>query len=227
MSLTQEEIEAVEKNRAPLAFEVDWERLDQINRRRSPLVLRRAATGAIVILAGVLGIVLGRLIPSKNGVVGPSTEILLASLTPVARGERGLTTGRPQPTPEGTFAVLPGSSYSLVIRSPRSGVATLLLLGPERIVVLPRSGQSPIRVPAGQPLVHGPLAAPRARSTALLIVADPDPTETVSKVVAQTQSGQISVAELAERIRAALAGAGRTWVAMSQVDVEPAHDPQP
>jgi hypothetical protein len=218
MNLSEDEMRQLEElNRS--AFDVDWGRFGTIPGRRWPSPRRLTTDAAVVALAVFLGALLDRLISPKGVAVAPG-ELLLASLTPVPRTDRGGEADRLETTADGSFALRPGSSFSLIISSPRSGKATVVLSSDDRTAIYPTREQRSIDIEAGKSYRYGPLRAPRSRTTAVAVVTDPEATETIRTLLAGPPP--TASAPLASRIQDTLRKAGHPWIAINQVLVEPA-----
>jgi hypothetical protein len=223
MNLTKEEMRHLEElNR--LAFDVDWKRLNEIHRGRFSLPAPLVINAAIVFLAVILGVLLGHLITSRIGAVVPPGELLIAGLTPAPGLARDGKIDRLEATLDGAYAIRSGSTYSLIISSPRSGEATLVLSGADQTVVYPAAGQGPILVDAGKPSRYGPLRAPRSRTTVLVVVTDPQATVTIRAILEKSSVTEVEL--LAPRIQDALRKAQGHWIAINQLIVEPSPAPR-
>ncbi len=227
MSLTREEIEQLEQDRAANdAFEVDWERLDKLHGARFRFRRGLSTGAALVTVAAALGVLVGRFLPSTGGAARPRGELLIASLTPAPRLARSGDAGRVETTSDGTFAIRPGSPYSLIIRSPRAGAATLVVGEAGRSpVIYPTPRQSPLRVEAGKPFTFGPLRAPRSRTIALVVVADPQAASAVRAIIEGLSPAEIEAS--ASRIQDALRDVRLPWAAINRIIIEPAPQATP
>lgn len=202
--------------------------------------------------AVVVGVFLGRFFAGKgpHALEGTNCEIILANLTPVPDSRlRGGNTSSPvstntgpatdrgsQPgaenerpavavTSEGSFAIAPESTYGLVIRSPRAGWATVVVLDSNQPKTYPKPGQPRIPIRAESPFNFRPLVAPMSGTRVLAIVTDSDATEVIDGAVRSVPPESIGSVVFVDRIREALGKTGRSWAAIGQVVLEPAQSP--
>jgi hypothetical protein len=180
---------------------------------------------AALVLVGLgLGLIAGRRLESRDR-AGPMTELLTATLTPAPRQDRSGNADEIRVTADGSFAIRPGAGYSLIIRSPRAGAATIVLSGAGQTIVYPKEGRDPILVDAEMKShSYGPLPAPLLKSTAIVVITDSDATATIRAIVEgkRTTPGE----SLEALIRDEFSKAGRPWVAIERVIVEPSSQPE-
>jgi hypothetical protein len=183
--------------------------------------LRRAALVALGLAASFL---LGWLIGQRR--LGPEsperpTELLLAGLTAVPRDSRALEAARVTLDDRGVYRIAGGRDFALEIRSPRRGVATLVVLGPGQPVVYPLPGQADIAVEPMDPRKFGPLDRPEARRTALVIVTATPAAEMVRRHLESAEAALDQPDRLLAQLEQALWAAGQHWAAIGHIIIEP------
>jgi hypothetical protein len=188
------------------------------------MLLRAALIGSGLAASFLLGWLLGqgRWGPEPSGQPG---ERLLASLTAVPRDSRAADAARVTLDDQGVYWIAGGRDFGLEIRSPRRGVATLVLLGPGQPVVYPLPGQADIAVEPLEPRKFGPLDRPQARTTVLVLVTATPAAETVRQHLAAAEVAQDQPDQLLARLEQALWGAGQGWAALGRITIEPAGRP--
>jgi hypothetical protein len=150
--------------------------------------------------------------PSRPG------ERLLASLTAVPRDARSVEAARVTLDDRGVYRIAGGKDFALDICSPRRGMATLVLLGPDHRLVYPLPGQADIAVEALEPRKFGPLDRPEMKTTVLVIVTATPVAETVRRHLAEAGGAQ-------DQLEQALWAAGQRWAALGRIIIEPAGRP--
>jgi hypothetical protein len=200
---------------------------DQVGRDvAARLVLARwLHRAALIFVSAGLGLIAGRQLAPTQDPAGPMGELLSASLTPVPGQDRSDRLNEISVTSDGSFTIHPGTPYSLIIRSPRAGAATIVIISAGQTIIYPKNGQDPIGVEAGmKPQPYGPLTAPLSKSTAIVVITDQDATATIGAIVERqsTAPGE----PLEGRIRDELSRAGRPWVAIERVSIEPPSQPE-
>jgi hypothetical protein len=189
------------------------------------LVLARWVPRAALVLASAgLGGIAGHQLATTRDQPSPMREILIARLTPVTGQDRSGDGDRIETKADGSFAIQQ-EFYSLSICSPRSGIATIVLTGPGQPIVYPKGKQEPIRVEAEKPLRYPAMPTPRSRTTVIVVITEPDATAIIRTTV--EASSTIAGDPLESRIRDSLWKAGRSWVAINQVIIEPTSRPAP
>jgi hypothetical protein len=152
-------------------------------------------------------------------------ETLLVSLTPEARKERaGAPAVQVRLTDTGTYRVQADGAFNVVLRSPRRGYASLVLMTPRQTIVYPKSQESAIVVEPWVEQVSPPL--PLQEETVVLIVITQSPAASV--VRAFFDSAGFPPRDLPAHLDAlkdTLWKQGYTWAALGQITVEP--DPKP
>jgi hypothetical protein len=152
----------------------------------------------------------------------PFFELLLASLTAVPRDSRSPEAARVMLDDQGVYRIAGGKDFALEIRSPREGVATLVLLGPGEPVVYPLPGQGDIAVEPLEPRKFGPLDRPEGRTAVLVIVTATPAAEMVRQHLASAGAAQ----DQPERLLAhALWAGGQRWAALGRIAIEPVERP--
>jgi hypothetical protein len=187
--------------------------------------LRRAALVGFGLAASfLLGWLIGqrRLGPEAPGRPG---ELLLAGLTAVPRDSRALEPARVMLDDQGVYRIAGGRDFALEIRSPRQGVATLVLLGPGQPMVYPLPGQADIAVEPMQPRKFGPVDRPEARTTVLVIVTATPAAETIRQRLAAPGAALAQPDRLPAQLEQALWAAGQRWAAVGRIVIEPLGGP--
>jgi hypothetical protein len=188
-------------------------------------MLRRAALVGLGLAASFL---LGWLI--GQGRLGPEPlqrpgERLLASLTALPRDSRAVEAARVMLDDQGVYRIAGGRDFALEIRSPRRGVATLVLLGPGEPLVYPQPGQADIAVEALEPRKFGPLDRLEARTTVLVLVTATPPAEIVCHQLVAGGAALDEPDRLLDQLEKALLGAGQRWVAFGRITIAPLEKP--
>jgi hypothetical protein len=194
----------------------------QALRRRT---LLRAALVGIGLAASFL---LGLLVGSWRFAPQPSErppERLLASLTAVPRDSRAADAARVTLDDQGVYRITGGRDFSLEVRSPRRGVATIVLLGRGQPTVYPLPGQADIAVEPLEPRKFGPLDPPQARTTVLIIVTATPAAETVREHLAAGAGALDQPDRMLAQLEQVLWGAGQRWAALGRITIEPAGRP--
>lgn len=223
----------------------------KFNSTRSQPVLTVALRGFVLAASVLLGVFVNRFLTAwRPHLTGSSCEVILANVTPVPDSRsRGMASRSPNAviadslanlssvlrgtsdfnvgstlavTGEGSFAIAPASTYGVVIRSPRSGWATVIVLDSEQPRTYPKPNQERIAIQADRPFRFYPLQAPRSSTPVLAIVTDPDATEVINGVIQRLPREARSSVALVDRVQEALVKAGHSWAVIGQVTVEPA-----
>jgi hypothetical protein len=191
-------------------------------RRRT--LLRAALVGIGLAASFLVGFLAGsgRFAPQPSGQPG---ERLLASLTAVPRDSRAAEAARVTLDDQGVYRITGGRDFALQIRSPRRGVATLVLLGPGQPLVYPLPGQADIAVEPLEPRKFGPLDRPQARTTVLVLVTATPAAETVRQHLEAAGAAPDQLEWLLAQLEQALWGAGQRWAALGRIVIEPAGRP--
>jgi hypothetical protein len=187
--------------------------------------LRRAALVGLGLAASfLLGWLIGqgRLGPEAPGRPG---ELLLAGLTAVPRDSRAREPARVMLDDQGVYRIAGGRDFALEIRSPRQGVATLVLLGPGQPMVYPLPGQADIPLEPLEPRKFGPLDRPEARTTVVVIVTATPAADTVRSHLAAGEAALDQQDRLLVQLEQALWAAGQHWAALGRITVEPVEKP--
>jgi hypothetical protein len=193
--------------------------------RPSRRVLRRPAlVGCGLAASFLLGwfIGQGRLGPQPSERPG---ERLLASVTALPRDSRAAAAARVTVDDQGIYRIAGGRDFALEIRSPRRGVATLVLLRPGQPVVYPLPGQAEIAVEPLEPRRFGPLDRPEARTTVLVIVTATPAAETVRQYLAAAGTALDQPDRVLAQLEDTLWAAGQRWAALGRIMVEPLGKP--
>jgi hypothetical protein len=183
--------------------------------------LLRAALIAVGLAASFL---LGWLVGTGKLAPEPSRrpgEVLLASLTAVPRDSRAAEAARVTLDDQGVYRIAGGRDFALEIRSPRRGVATIVLLGPGQPMVYPLPGQADIAVEGMEPRKFGPLDRPEVRTTVLVIVTATPAAETVRRHLAAAEAARDQPDRLLAQLEHALWAAGQHWAALGRITIEP------
>jgi hypothetical protein len=188
-------------------------------------MLRRAALVGLGLAASfLLGWLIGQRRLGPEPLHGPG-ERLLASLTALPRDSRAVESARVMLDDQGVYRIAGGRDFALEIRSPRRGVATLVLLGPGEPLVYPQPGQANIAVEALEPRKFGPLDQPKARTTVLVLVTDTPAAEIVRRLLAIAGAALDEPDRLPDQMEKALWGAGQRWVALGRITIAPLEKP--
>jgi hypothetical protein len=152
-------------------------------------------------------------------------ETLLVSLMPEARKERaGAPAVQVRLTDTGIYRVQADGAFNVVLRSPRRGYASLVLMTPRQTIIYPKSQESAIVVEPWVEQVSPPL--PLQEETVVLVVITQTPAANV--VQAFFDSTAFPPRDLPKHLDAlkdTLWKQGYTWAALGQITVEP--DPKP
>jgi hypothetical protein len=188
------------------------------------MLLRAALVGLGLAASFLLGWLAGK------GRLGPEplrrpSELLLASLTAVPRDSRSPESARVMLDDQGVYRIAGGKDFALEIRSPREGVATLVLLGPGQPVVYPLPGQGDIAVGLLEPRKFGPLDRPEGRTTVLVIVTATAAAETVRQHLAAAGATVDQPDRLLAQLEQALWEVGQRWAALGRITIEPLQRP--
>jgi hypothetical protein len=191
---------------------------------RRQTLLRAALVGMGLAASFLVGWLVGQrsVVPQPSGQPG---ERLLASLTAVPRDSRAAEAARVTLDDQGVYRITGGRDFSLQIRSPRRGVATLVLLGGGPPVVYPLPGQADIAVEPLQLRKFGPLDRPQARTIVLVIVTATPAVKTVRQHLAAAEVTQDQPDQVLAQLEQALWGAGQGWAALGRITIEPAGRP--
>jgi hypothetical protein len=183
--------------------------------------LRRIALVGLGLAASfLLGWLVGR---GRHGPEpsGQSGELVLAGLTAVPRDSRAAEAARVMLDDQGVYRIAGGRDFALQIRSPRRGVATLVLLGSGPPVVYPLPGQADIAVEPLEPRKFGPLDRPEARTTVLVLVTATPASDIIRQQVTAPRAALEEPDRLLAELEQALWTAGQRWVALGRITVEP------
>jgi hypothetical protein len=126
---------------------------------------------------------------------------------------------------QGVYRITGGRDFSLEIRSPRQGVATLVLLGAGRSTIYPLPGQADIAVEPLERRKFGPLDSPDTRTTVLVIVTATPAVDTVRQHLRSAEGAQDQPHRLVAQLEQALWQAGQRWAALGRITIEPAGKP--
>lgn len=187
--------------------------------------LRRAALVGLGLAASfLLGWLVGRgsLGPEPSGRPG---ELLFAGLTAVPRDSRAAAAARVTLDDQGVYRIAGGRDFALEIRSPRRGIATLILVGPGQPVVYPLPGQADIAVEPLEPRKFGPLDRPEAKTTVLVIVTATSAAEVIRQHLTATGAALDQPDRLLAQLEEALWAAGQRWAALGRITIEPLERP--
>jgi hypothetical protein len=190
----------------------------RLTHRRVPW--RSALVGCGLAASFLLGWLIGqgRLGPEPSERPG---ERLLASVTALPRDSRAAAAARVTVDDQGVYRIAGGRDFALEIRSPRRGVATLVLLGPGQPVVYPLPGQAEIAVEPLEPRKFGPLDRPEGKTTVLVIVTATPARETVRQHLAAAGAALDQPERLLAQLEEALWAAGQRWAALGRITIEP------
>jgi hypothetical protein len=164
----------------------------------------------------------GRLDPEPSRRPG---ELLLASLTAVPRDSRAADGARVTLDDQGVYRIAGGRDFALEIRSPRRGVATLVLLQPGQPMVYPLPGQADIAVEPMEPRKFGPLDRPEARTTVLVIVTATPAAEMVRRHLGAAEAALDQPDRLLAQLEQALWAGGQHWATLGRITIEPLETP--
>jgi hypothetical protein len=191
-------------------------------RRRT--LLRAALVGIGLAASFLVGLLVGRgtFAPEPSGQPG---ERLLASLTAVPRDSRAAEAARVTLDDQGVYRITGGKEFALEIRSPRRGVATVVLVGPGQPMVYPLPGQTDIAVEPLKPRKFGPLDRPQAKTAMLVIVTAVPAAEIVRQHLVAAGAALDQPDRLLAQLEQALWAAGQRWAALGRITVEPSERP--
>jgi hypothetical protein len=191
-------------------------------RRRN--LLRAALVGMGLAASFLLGLLIGQGRFTSESPEGPG-ERLLAGLTAVPRDSRGPDAARVTLDDQGVYQITGGKDFALEIRSPRRGVATIVLLGPGDPVVYPPLRRAKIAVEPLEPRKFGPLDRPEGRTTVLVIVTATPAAEMIRQHLKAAEAAREQPDRLVAQLEQALWGAGQRWAALGRITIEPAGRP--
>jgi hypothetical protein len=198
--------------------------LVETRRARRRMVLRAALVGIGLAASFLLGWLIGqgRLGPGPSERPG---KRLLARLTALPRDSRAVEAARVMLDDQGVYRIAGGKDFALELRSPRRGVATLVLLGLGEPLVYPLPGQAEIAVEALEPRKFGPLDRPEARTTVLVLVTDTPAAEIVRQQLAAAGAALDQPDRLLDQLEQALWAAGQRWAALGRITIAPSGRP--
>jgi hypothetical protein len=202
----------------------EQDRLSKLLHRENPSRAhpKWLATAAIGIMALLLGGVLG-FIGRRPGITPPqisSAELLMASLTPQAGATRAA--GPQEQVQFDTHLIYQiGRDFDAVLRSPREGFATIIVLAPDQApVVYPGTDEERISIKAFKPYVYPDLPRPRKQSAIALIVTESPASSEIRKIL-ETSGATGKVDRFLAHLQKELETAGYKWIAVDSITVEP------
>jgi hypothetical protein len=148
-------------------------------------------------------------------------EVLLASVMVVPRDSRAADAARVTLDDQGVCRLIGGKDFNIEIRSPRQGVATVVLLGPDALTVYPKPGQAAIAIEPFRTRKFGPLERLKGRTTVLVIVTATPAAELIRERLGAVPPAMDQLNQLMELLQQALWDAGQHWIAIDRITVEP------